>query len=247
MPNMFDEFMEELRRRQEEREGGKKRSDAGATGEPLEDETVSSHDSGSDDGGHDEDERPWSPFERRRPVNRGGRGGGSSEMPEFKLGKGWIIFGAILAGLLVLASLFAMTVGVITDGMWFNSIGYGDVFSTRVTSQIIFFVVGGAAAFIFLWLNLWLAGRFIPKGQLRRFSLDDFLDRFSIERYMGVDSGSPFSRPRPRPVGSSAEAVQVPDLGRPVFWGLLGVGALISLAMGAMANGGWNTIQLFLH
>jgi hypothetical protein len=267
---MFDEFMEELRRRQEERDGGQKRSDAGATGshgdpgtdgddaaepaqstgEPLEDETVSSHDSGSDDGGRDENERPWSPFERRTSGyrgGRGGRGGASGEMPEFHVGKGWIIFGAILAGLLVLSSLFALTVGVITDGMWFNSIGYGDVFSTRVVSQILFFAVGGAVAFIFLWLNLWLAGRFIPKGQLRRFSLDDLLDRFSVERYMGVDSGSPFSRPRPRPVGGSAEAVQVPDLGRPVFWGLLGVGALISLAMGAMANGGWNTIQLFLH
>jgi uncharacterized membrane protein (UPF0182 family) len=41
--------------------------------------------------------------------------------------------------------------------------------------------------------------------------------------------------------------VQVPDLGRPVFWALLAVGALIALGMGAMANGGWDTIQLFLH
>ena len=51
----------------------------------------------------------------------------------------------------------------------------GDVFSTRVLSQTLFFVVGAVLAFAFVWANLWLAGRFIPKGQLRRFPLDDFL------------------------------------------------------------------------
>jgi len=259
MPNMFEEFMEELRRRQAARDGaGEQPKDAtGAddgseparsTEEPMEDENVTSNGSGTDDTDRDETERPWSPFERGGRGSRRGRGGPSNEFPEFHLTKGWIVLGAILVGILILSSIFALTVGLITDGMWFNSIGYGDVFSTRVLSQALFFVVGGVVAFVFLWFNLWLAGRFIPKGQLRRFSLDDFLDRFSIERYMGGEAGpSQFNRPRVRPVGGSSEAVTVPDLGRPVFWTLLGIGALFALGMGAMANGGWNSIQLFLH
>src|ERR1035437_4576597 len=266
MPNMFEEFMEELRRRQAMRDGTTEQSKAGskdaagATGaddlsgtarsteEPLEEDTVSSSGSGSDDADRDEGQRSWSPFERGGFGSRRRPGGPSSEFPEFHLSKGWIVLGVILTGFVILSSIFALTVGLITDGMWFNSVGYGDVFSTRVLSQALFFVVGGVLAFVFLWVNLWLAGRFIPKGQLRRFSLDDFLDRFSIERYMGGESGpSPFSRPRARSVGGSSDAVQIPDLGRPVFWTLLVIGALIALAMGAMAIGGWNTIQLFLH
>jgi len=260
---MFEEFMEELRRRQAMRDGASEQSKDGsknATGAddhqeparstegPLEEDTVSSNGSGSDDTDREETQRPWSPFERGGGGSRRGSSGPSTEFPEFHLTKGWVVLGAILVGFVVLSSIFALTVGLITDGMWFNSIGFGDVFSTRVASQALFFVVGGLVAFVFLWFNLWLAGRFIPKGQLRRFSLDDFLDRFSVERYMGGESGpSQFSRPRARPVGGSSEAVQIPDLGRPAFWTLFGIGTLISLGMGAMANGGWDTIQLFLH
>ncbi len=260
---MFEEFMEELRRRQAMRDGASEQSqdvskdatgadDRGGSARssegPLEEDTVSSNGSGSDDTDREEPQRPWSPFERGGGGSRRRSGGPSTEFPEFHLTKGWVVLGAILAGFLVLSSIFALTVGLITDGMWFNSIGFGDVFSTRVASQALFFVVGGLVAFVFLGFNLWLAGRFIPKGQMRRFSLDDFLDRFSVERYMGGESGpSAFSRPRARPVGGSSEAVQIPDLGRPVFWTLLAIGTLISLGMGALANGGWNTIQLFIH
>jgi len=260
---MFEEFMEELRRRQAARDDASEQSKAGSTGAtgaddrrgtdrstegPLEDEKVTSNGSGSDDADRDEGQGSWSPFERGGFGSRRGPGGPSNEFPEFHLRKSWIVLGVILVGFVILSSIFALTVGLITDGMWFNSVGYGDVFSTRIVSQILFFVVGAVLAFVFLWANLWLAGRFIPKGQLRRFSLDDFLDRFSIERYMGGEAGpSPFSRPRARSVGGSSDAVQIPDLGRPAFWSLLGVGALIALGMGAMANGGWNTIQLFLH
>ena len=208
---MFEEFMEELRRRQAMRDGASEQSKDGsknATGAddhqeparstegPQEEDTVRSNGSGSDDADRDEGQGSWSPFERGGFGSRRRPGGPSNEFPEFHLSKGWIVLGVILVGFVVLSSIFALTVGLITDGMWFNSVGYGDVFSTRVLSQILFFVVGGALAFVFLWANLWLAGRFIPKGQLRRFSLDDFLDRFSIERYMGGEAGPrPISRP----------------------------------------------------
>ena len=155
MPNMFEEFMEELRRRQAMRDGASEQPKAGskdATGAddadeaarstegPLEEDKVSSNGSGSDDANRDEGQGSWSPFERGGFGSRRRPGGPSNELPEFHLSKGWIVLGVILAGFVVLSSIFALTVGLITDGMWFNSVGYGDVFSTRVLSQILFFV-----------------------------------------------------------------------------------------------------------
>ena len=179
-----------------------------------------------------------------RRYSGGGPGG---ELPEFHLTRGWIVLGVAVLVLLVLLSFFMLTVGIATDAIWFQSIGYANVFWTRVGTQILFFVGGAAIAFVFLWVNLWLAGRFIPKGQLRRFSMDDFLDRFNIDRYIGGGAlgGGPFGTPPSRTV--TGESVQVPDIGRPVFWSLLGISALVALTMGGLALGGWSTIQLFLH
>jgi uncharacterized membrane protein (UPF0182 family) len=104
-------------------------------------------------------------------------------------------------------------------------------------------------AVLFLGLNLWLTGRFIPKGQLRRFSLDDLLDRFSVDRYVGggpAGSG-PFGAPRARNVPRGRDDVQVPDMGRPVYWSLIVIGLLIALGMGGFLASSWTTIQLFLH
>src|SRR5450759_4660482 len=177
MPNMFEEFMEELRRRQAMRDGASEQPKDGskyatgaddqqeparATEGPQEEDTVRSNGSGSDDADRDEGQGSWSPFERGGLGSRRGPGGPSNEFPEFHLSKSWIVLGVILVGFVILSSIFALTVGLITDGMWFNSVGYGDVFSTRIVSQILFFVVGAVLAFIFLWANLWLAGRFIP-------------------------------------------------------------------------------------
>ncbi len=258
---MFDDFMEELRRREAERTAAagqaKDKPDDAADGDPSnegsrEDETMSSDGPGSDDNDRDDEDRGPSPIFRRGGFGGGGYrrysgGGPGGELPEFHLTRGWIVLGVAVLVLLVLLSFFMLTVGIATDAIWFQSIGYANVFWTRVGTQILFFVGGAAIAFVFLWVNLWLAGRFIPKGQLRRFSMDDFLDRFNIDRYIGGGAlgGGPFGTPPSRTV--TGESVQVPDIGRPVFWSLLGISALVALTMGGLALGGWSTIQLFLH
>jgi uncharacterized membrane protein (UPF0182 family) len=256
---MFDDFMEELRRREAQRaaaNGQQKASSDDATdgGPPdegsREDETMRSD--GPDPGDTDRDEdrpQPNPVFRRGSPARRYRRysGGPSGQLPEFHLGRGWIVLGLIALAIFVLLSVFMLTVGLATDAIWFQSIGFSSVFWTRVGSQVLFFVGGTAIAFLVLWVNLWLAGRFIPKGQLRRFSLDDLLDRFNVDRYFG--GGTPGSGPLGAPPSRTvkSEAVEVPDIGRPVFWGLLGFALLVALAMGGLALGGWNTIQLFLH
>jgi hypothetical protein len=258
MKNMFDDFLEELRRRQAEKEAAAGQphdgSDDATNGAPTsegnrEDDTMRSGGTGSDDGEHDDSPGP-------RPVFRQGGFGGrnrrytrgpNDEFPEIHIGRGWIVLGVVALAIVVLLTVFALTVGLATDAIWFQSVGYASVFWTRLGSQILFFVVGVGVAFFTLWINVWLAGRFIPKGQLRRFSLDDFLDRFSVDRYFGGGTfgSGPFGNPPSRAVGG--DSVAVPDVSRPVFWSLLAVALLIALAMGGLALGGWNTIQLFMH
>ena len=266
MPNMFDDFMEELRRRQAEAEAGRK-PDAGSNGagsdpensdpensdpeneESREDATMRSDGPHSDDTDRDDD-GPASPIFGRGGFRGGTRrySGGSGEIPEIHIGRGWIGLGIIALIAVILMTVFALTVGLATDAIWFQSIGFGNVFWTRLGTQVLFYFVGAVVAFVVLWINIWLAGRLIPKGQLRQFSLDDLLDRFNMDRYFGGDAygSGPFG-PSPRKRTVKSDSVQVPDVSRPVFWALLGVALLVALAMGGLALGGWDTIQLFMH
>jgi hypothetical protein len=183
-----------------------------------------------------------------RRSSSGGFGGfGGSDIPEIHIGRGWKILGGIALVLFLLMSVFGLTVGMATDAIWFQSIGFGNVFWTRVGSQVLFFGVGAGAAFAILWLNLWIAGRAIPKGQLRQFSLDDLLDRFNVERYLGGD----FVERRPvvvaRPRGPRSAPVDVPDVSRPIFWVLLAMALILALGLGGLIVSSWDTIQLYLH
>ena len=204
--------------------------------------------------GPDSDDTDRDDGNERPPFGGGGfRGGfgratgGSGELPELNIGRGWIILGIVAVVLLALVSIFGLTVGLGTDAIWFQSVGYGNVFWTRFGTQVLFFVVGAVVAVMVVWINLMLAGRFIPKGQLRQFSLDDFLDRFSVDKYLGGDNfgGGSFRAPVKR--AARSESIQVADVGRPVFWILLGIGVLVALGLGGLALGGWDKVQLFIH
>jgi uncharacterized membrane protein (UPF0182 family) len=253
---MFDEFLDELRRRQAEAEnGGKPNGESHGAGSDPEDEgsrkdaTMRSDEPDSEDTDRDDD-GPASPIFGRGGFRGGTRryAGGSGDMPEIHVGRGWIVLGILALLVVVLMSFFALTVGLATDAIWFQSVGFGNVFWTRLGTQILFFVAGAVVAFALLWFNIWLAGRFIPKGQLRQFSLDDLLNRFSVERYLGGDSfgSGPFG-PSPKKRTVKSDSVTMPDVGRPVFWSLLTVALLVALAMGGLALSGWDTIQLFIH
>jgi uncharacterized protein len=268
MRDMFDDFLDELRRRQAEqrRAGG----EPGAEGETdpaagpgaaanddketagsREDEPVSSNGAGSDNGadGGDEDQgvfRGGGYRGPRRPRSVGSDG----DLPEIHIGRGWVIFGVSLVVILVLVSLFfSVGVGLWTDAIWYQSVGYANVFWTRVGSQVGLFALGGIVGFVFLWFNVWLPGRLIPKGEMRRFSLDDFLDRFNIDRYAAGGGGGfgsgPFGAQR-RPARGQSD-IEMPDVSRPVFWGLIGVSALIALGLGGLMASSWTTVQLFTN
>ena len=267
MHDMFDDFMDELRRRQAGQ--GRKSSEPGAEGEAdpaagstpdaadrpstegsREDAPVTSN--GTDSGnGSDRDDEDQGLFRAWTGRPRGPRSVGSNgDMPQLHIGRKWIVLAVVLLVVLpLLTAFFTMGIGLWTDAIWFQSVGYSNVFWTRFGSQIGLFALGAVFAFIFLWLNVWLSGRLIPKGEMRRFSLDDFLDRFNMDRYAsgGSFDGGPFAGRRRRPGAQQGELIEVPDVGRPVFWVLLVLSLLIALGLGGLMAGSWQTIQLFAH
>jgi hypothetical protein len=238
MRDMLREFMEEMRRRQSEREG---RSEvAGA-----EEDKVASFGPGSGDDdrdGHDDNVPSSFEFRRRRRSAAGG------DAPQFGISRIWIALAVLLFAVLPLTTaLLSLFVGLWTDSIWYGSVGYAGVFWTRLWSQLGLFALGAGLAFAFLWLNLWLCGRLIPRSQLRRFSLDELLDRFDLDRYsggqFGSDGGGRYT-PRPRTQGQS---IEIENVGRPAFWILIVVSALVALGLGLQMASGWETVQLYLH
>ena len=67
-------------------------------------------------------------------------------------------------GLILFAAVFLIGIGLdlATDAIWFDSVGFDPVFWTRLGSQVGLFAVGLLAALVFLFANLWLAGRLAP-------------------------------------------------------------------------------------
>ncbi len=261
MRDAFDDFMDELRRRRAAQDGpddagqnGSKTPDETPGQDAREDDTVDTNRSGSGAEGdpEDEDEAP-------RPFSRGsfgsGFGGGRrarsmgprDEFPQITISRRWVVlFIAIVVAFSLITTFFTVGIQLTTDAIWYQSIGYAGVFWTRIWSQLGLFVLGAAVAFAAIWINVWVAGRLIPKGQLRRFSLDEFLDRFNMDRYTSGGFGGAFGNQPKRP-GAAASSVEVPDVSRPVFWVMLAIGILVALGLGGLLSSGWATIQLYAH
>jgi uncharacterized membrane protein (UPF0182 family) len=271
MRDAFDEFMDELRRRRAAQNGPDGATENGSNGESgaephaqdqapdgeaREDEAVDTNRSGSGADGEPEGED-----EAPRPVFRGGGFGGgfgggrrsrsvgpSDDFPQITISRRWVVlFIAIIVAFSLITTFFTVGIQLTTDAIWYQSIGYAGVFWTRIWSQLGLFVLGAVTAFAAVWLNVWVAGRLIPKGKLRRFSLDDFLDRFNMDRYTGGGFGGGFGGGQPKRPGASASSVEVPDLSRPVFWTMLAIGILVALGLGGLLSSGWATIQLYAH
>jgi hypothetical protein len=108
---MFDEFMEELRRRQQAQEAAAKgeapkgddSGDASPADETREEEKMRNDGPGPDDTDRDDEERD------PRPIFGGARrtrsGGPSGELPEFKISRGWVILGALFVIFTLASSL----------------------------------------------------------------------------------------------------------------------------------------------
>jgi uncharacterized membrane protein (UPF0182 family) len=170
MRDLFDDFLEELRRREAIARG--EDPDAAA---PRRAKSVGPN---PDDDGAPPGTRPA----RRR---RGGRSG-----PAW-----WAIGLGILALILVLG--FGLELW--TDALWFQSVDFDSVFWTRLTAQLGLFLVAGIGALVIVLLNLAIATRLTRGTGTGRSPFRDWFERLNEAADPRRASG-PFDVGGPRPV-----------------------------------------------
>ena len=69
----------------------------------------------------------------------------------------WFAFGALALVAYLAASVLK---SIYVDALWFDSVGYMDVFRTEVTTRVLLFLIGALVAGGMLGLNVMLARRF---------------------------------------------------------------------------------------
>ena len=150
MSGWFDKLLEELQRRQEE-------ADARSEGRPFEPR-----------------ERNVTPIEEsRRRGRRGGNGrGGAPPVARPVFGsdtpwRRWLLIGGGILAIFVILGLLGGVVTLITDVMWYDALGRRDVLQTRLTAQIVLFLIGFAAMLVPALASIWLARRIAPQAPLR--------------------------------------------------------------------------------
>ena len=79
----------------------------------------------------------------------------SRRVPRGRVGKVAFVVAAVLLLLSLAASLW-------TESLWFSSLGYSDMWWTRLRTQVLLFVVGGLVTALPIGLSLWLAHRTRP-------------------------------------------------------------------------------------
>ena len=289
MPDLFDEFMKELRRRQAEASGrpapGDDRPAAVGTdddGTELDpqDEDPSGEEATPDDGsgpadpsgddGTPDEPRPINlrPTSRRRSARGGADTDGNRRPPPSRprTGVGGPLDGGfsirsrlttIVAIGIILFIVLMLTVGIElwTDAIWYRSVGFDQVFWTRLGAQGGLFALGGIVALAVLLGNVWLAGRFAPAGggsAVGGGTLRGWIDRFN-EAAANADPGrserSQWDRWNRSTKGEPVDVtpLELPDpvpLGRIV---IIVVAVLAALGVAGTVAGSWETILLWQH
>jgi len=279
--DLFDEFMKELRRRQAAAEGRPAPDDAGddedpAGGEPA-DDTGGDDPSSREDGDVGSDDRAGDgPFDEPvaernppRPIrggpagSRGGRGGGGGRRGRpFRTrndGSGPSIRRRVTLTAAIVVGIFVVLMLVVgiqlwTDAIWYKSVGYDQVFWTRLGAQFGLFVAGGALAAAVLLGNLWLAGRFAPPpveggggGTIR-----SWIDRLNeaaanAEQTRGRNPFDPWQARRAAGQPVNVSPLDLPDptpLGRTI---IIIVSILVALGVAGAAAAHWDMILLWQH
>jgi len=264
MRDLFDDFMDELRRREAEARGEDPDTVAPRRRRPA----GQLPDTGDDDGGDDSDRNGNDDPDRDRPDGGADRGGGDEPPTPLRrtarggpndgggtrdrvrrAGRSLLI---ALAGLVLLGliALFAFGLEIWTDVLWFQSVGFSDVYWTRLSAQLWLFVLGLVLALVVLLGNLWLAGRLTPPaarggGTFR--NLFDRLNEAAREAESARMGGARRYDPgRDRgPTGVTWSTEDLPDLGPIATWVLAGLAVLFALGVAGSLATAWETVLLW--
>ena len=281
MKNLFDDFMEELRRRQEAAAAGldpdadkptRRRDDRDEAAEPADDELADPDQQVRDEDGptepsDDEPEREPVPLRqasggggprgpRRRSTRLGGPDDGAPRTRDRLRGIGIAI---VILAILAFFLLAGFILDVVTDAIWFRSVGYDPVFFTRLGAQAGLFIGVLVAVLLFLGLNIWLAGRLAPPPDPERTGpMGEFAAR--LGEALGVEDQRAARRANGGRTsyagagfgpGGSGRAIafeaadELPDLVPFARYGLIGLAVVVALATAASAAGHWETVLLW--
>lgn len=273
MRNLFDDFLEELRRREGAARGedpGPNRRGAGNERDPdrddsdpesRRDDAVDREESDEAADGEDESEprkeprpimdarRGDGPPRRRGPggPNDGGGLGGRAARAGRQFG-----LGAAVIVVLALVVLFGVGLDIWTDALWYTSVGFDSVFWTRFTATLGLFAGAFVLAAVVLTLNLWLARRLAPPPTPGgTSSLRGLFDRIN-EAAQAADGrgsrpGSEFGERGDfrRPSTVVFEAGDLPDLTPLAGIALTVVAAFAAITIGASVSAAWETVLLW--
>ena len=238
MRDLFDDFMDELRRR-EAAARGEDPAQVPPRRPPNEPEEPPPDPDG--------DEDPPRPL-RTRVRRDDGTGGGFRG----RAGRAGRRAGYALAALLVLAVLILFAVGLElwTDALWFQTVGYTDVYWTRIGAQVGLFAGGLHLSLAVLLGNLWLAARLTPPpgpggGTLRSFfeRLNEAAEAAEAGRTGGARRWDPAGERRaPRPTLSTDD---LPDLTPLAGWVLGALAVFVALGAAGSLASAWETVLLW--
>ena len=247
MRDLFDEFLEDLRRREaiargEDPDAGAPRrrrptGDGDGDGDPGD----GGDGEGPDRGDQDRPPRDQGPPRRPRVVREERAGGGRRRRIR------WWIAGLVA---LLLFILFSFGLDLWTDALWYRSVGFDAVFWTRLGAQAGLFAAATIGTLLILLLNIFLAGRLMPPPDESRRggSFRSLLDRLN-EAAQAADPdrrpGSRWDAQGPRSV--SFDADDIPDLTPIAGVALVVVAALIALTIGGSMASVWEVVLLWTN
>ncbi len=160
----------------------------------------------------------------------------------------------VVAVLVVVFLIVMFTFGIQlwTDILWYRSVGFDQVFFTRLGAQGGLFLLGLVGALVILLGNLWLAGRLAPSGGDPGASggtLRSWLDRLNEAAANAEQSRSGRSQ-WGRPGESEPTTVGAMDLPDPVPVGrvvIVVIAVLAAIGVAGSVAGSWATILLWQH
>ena len=270
MRDLFDDFLEELRRREAIARGEDPDRNAPSRRPPADhaqvdddapdgDDTTDGDDSPDADEGSDAESRPdfvlVSSKDRDGPPRKRPPGGPRDGEGEGSRTGRQIVLAVIAIAVVAFFLLSSTVLDLWTDGLWFKSVGFSNVFWTQVGSQAALFVGALVVALVILLGNLWLAGRLGPVpdaeggsgGAIRSFvdRLNDAAEASTSGRARG---NPPYGARRPgEPRAIVFEPDSVPDLGPLAVAVLVGLGVVVALVIAASVSAAWELVLLWQH
>ena len=261
MRDLFDEFLEELRRREAVARGEDPDAGAPRKARPVGPDAADSPDRPDRPSAPDRRERLSRPDDPDRPgADSGGtpplrpirptsRGRGRGPRQGRRIGL-WVI----AAALLFLFVLFTSGLNLWTDALWYRSVGFDSVFWTRLGAQSALFLGAGVLALAVLLGNLALANRFAPavgpadgrpggtfRGLFER--LNEAAQAADPDR--ARRGAGPWNQSPARPVSLGTD--DIPDLTPLAGVALVVVSILLALATAGSVSSAWETVLLWIN